>query len=148
MGVKQFIETRATSFNDRTPEAHQARVQHFLAGHRLPMIADWTPRGKVEAYVNEGRWIAECPEEYCNGAEFVDPDWPVMVCSGGCGSGPFGVVFPKERENLTAVLVRRPVPATRNWAPGETVLGLKAENAVMLDGLIDRIVIGISGGSI
>jgi hypothetical protein len=37
-------------------------------------------------------------------------------------------VWPADIEEIERVIFARPVPATRNWVPGETVLGLVAES--------------------
>jgi len=101
-----FIRTRATHFQaDKTDEDKRGRVQRFLVTHGLPTISDWTPTETVEAYINDGRWIAECPH-HCGGAELVDPDWPFFVCSAGCGGGPYEVVFPKQRAKVEAAYIK------------------------------------------
>ncbi len=127
---RPFIETRSTRFGDATEEAHRSRVQWFLAKKMLPLIANWTVRSQrvAVAYVHQDRWIAECPMPGCRSTEFVDPAWPYLVCTAQCGVGPFAVEFPKDREKIEAELIRRPVPATRNWLPGETVADLQREN--------------------
>ena len=85
------------------------------------------------ARVNHGRWIADCPSEGCAGAEMVWPATPLFWC-GGCGNRALGglwrrVALPEraERASIEAALERRGEPAARNWAPGETVEDLLAE---------------------
>jgi len=134
--MQPFIKTRGTTFEQQVKqsgyesleEAHRSVAQRLLASYQLPVIADWTPRGDVVAYVNEGRWVADCPQRDCAGAELVDPEWPLFVCCSGCGCGPHCVIFPKDREKIEAALVKRQVPRTRNWLPGETVSDLQREN--------------------
>lgn len=75
----------------------------------------------VAAYLNHGRWLADCP---CNGAELVAPDLP-MVC-GSCGA-EHQVVFPTDRERIETILNKRPV-LNQNWLPDETVGELEAQN--------------------
>ena len=132
--IRPFIETRTTALLEKprdqigppTPEQRQHWVQTTLASNRLPLVTDWRPRGAdLNARVNQGRWIADCPT--CLGAEFADSAWPVFVCC-SCGEGPRAVVFPPERELLEPELIARPLEA-RNWVPGETVAQLRAENA-------------------
>lgn len=73
---------------------------------------------RIEAYMNHGRWIAECPRPYCGNAVLLQPRQPRFVCKGpgGCAMEAV-VVWPGNADELTAELERRPVPATRNWFP-------------------------------
>ncbi len=75
----------------------------------------------VQAYVNHGRWVADCP---CNGAELVAPKQE-MLC-GSCGM-KHTVEFPKQRTKIEETLNVRP-PHNQNWSVGETVDSLVAEN--------------------
>ena len=77
----------------------------------------------VDAYVNHGRWVADC---VCNGAEIVGPGLE-MVC-GSCGARNT-VTFPgpQTRDQIEAVLSRRE-PYNQNWNPDETVDELIAQN--------------------
>lgn len=84
--------------------------------------------GQAVAYVNEGRWVADCPE--CNAGIGVHVDAPVVVCL-DCG-GVSDVVVPDARARAEAdrVLGRRPV-VNQGWRPDrEDLTDLKAENAV------------------
>lgn len=97
---------------------------------------------KAVAYVNHGRWIADCPTPYCGNALSLEPKQTMFHCSsdvGGCQSIA-EVLWPSETEAIDAVLSNRPIPATRNWAPaghrqaiscrvpdGQTVADLIAE---------------------
>ena len=78
---------------------------------------------EVEAYVNWGRWVADC---VCNGAELVAPGQE-MVC-GSCGARNT-VKFPgvKTRDKIEAALDPRP-PLRQNWYSDETVDELVAQN--------------------
>ena len=103
----------------------------------------------MKAYVNQGRWIATC---HCGGAEAVDPDEPFFYCF-VCGNrstdgNPRLVIFPKDKEQIEAELLKRPViemqgrnaverafqalPAVgrlaRNWTPDETLDDLRQQN--------------------
>jgi len=93
----------------------------------------------VRAYVNHGRWVADCP--FCGGAERVwieglrtapDVEFPFGVVDGvlHCGTtgGTCPVEFPGNRRDIARVLARRSDERTRNWLPGETVEMLVAEN--------------------
>lgn len=95
------------------------------------------------AYVNEGRWVADCPSEGCHGAMLLLGDRRAGFLCGSCFNAEVGhryrpVQWPEERPDIEAVLAERPVPGTRNWTPaarpgwsrgrGETVADLVAEN--------------------
>ena len=128
--TRPFIETRATRFKERDEEKHRARVNTMLVGKGFRAVQDWTPLDTaVSARVHRGAWIADCPLSLCQGAQYADPDWPFFVCTSGCGTGPYPVRFPSEREEIEAELVKRPVLATRGWFPHETVADLRRENA-------------------
>src|SRR5688572_8136085 len=78
---------------------------------------------------NHGRWLVSC--QNCNGAELANPDDPWFWCH-ACFNRVAGhkllpVVWPKNREAITALLRVRPAEA-RNWEPEETVDMLAAEN--------------------
>lgn len=78
----------------------------------------------MNAYVNHGRWVVDCPTAYCTQAWLATPG-PV-TCS-ECGS-TFAPVFPIDKHLIDAALDARLVPATRNWTIGETVQDLIWEN--------------------
>lgn len=89
------------------------------------------------AYVNHGRWVADCPGG-CGGAELAHDD--VFMCR-ECGNvvtrhRPIALVWPAEEDvrAIEAALVVRPV-LNRNWAIDETIGALLAENA--MHGLVD-----------
>ncbi len=79
--------------------------------------------GTIDAYVNHGRWVADCA---CNGAELVAPGQE-MVC-GSCGArNTVKFPSPKTRTDLDVVLSRRE-QFRQNWYPYETVDELVAQN--------------------
>ena len=80
----------------------------------------------MNAYVNHGRWVMDCPTPYCNEAHHAEPGQPV-TCQ-GC-SQTYTPRFPPDAALIDAVLSRRVVVETRNWLPGETVQRLESENA-------------------
>ncbi len=103
------------------------------------------------AYVNHGRWVAECATPGCPGAERKWPGFAVKETTvvdpltGNRFTRLFGisadgwlhcancgqlsrVQFPSEADQIEEVLSMRPVPETRNWMPGETLADLTAEN--------------------
>lgn len=83
----------------------------------------------IDAYMNHGRWVADCPAEGCGfsalaGSHLDCPAHDVVR-----------VVWPTdlEREEIEAELNLRPVDPLvgakhANWRPGETVESLRAEN--------------------
>jgi len=79
----------------------------------------------VKAYVNHGRWVVDCPREFCPTAHQVDT--PGLFACENCGATG-EVEFPSYRRDVERVLGMRPVPQTRNWVPGETVDELLVEN--------------------
>lgn len=84
-----------------------------------------TPRdgaGSVFAYVNHGRWVADCP---CGGAELVTETRPLLC--GSCGMVR-RVVWPPDAEDIENLLAVRVDEKTQNWNPGETLAGLAFEN--------------------
>lgn len=92
----------------------------------------------MTAAINHGTWVARCacgapgvPSPGC--VVFLDAPlgWCVR-CGNAAASGCWRpVLLPPadERAAIEAVLACRPDIATRNWAPGETVADLVAENA-------------------
>jgi len=112
-----------------------------LRGNRSLLLADWfrleglkylieIEQGRheqpVQARILYGRWLVDCPQ--CAGANDVDPDEPVYLCT-SCGwPGNFAhVEFPHERAEIERLLLHRPIH-NRNWFPGETAEYLRWEN--------------------
>ena len=95
----------------------------LTAGGRRPLPFEVHDGGDVDAYVNWGRWVADC---VCNGAELVAPDQE-MVC-GSCGARNT-VTFPGQtiRGKIEIALSRRE-PFNQNWYSDETVDELVAQN--------------------
>lgn len=84
--------------------------------------------GEINAYVNHGRWVADCP--CCSGAMIVDPADPFFFCP-ECrmqGKGWYYVEFPADLLTIERLLTARPDIHTRNWRPGETMDRLSLEN--------------------
>jgi hypothetical protein len=70
------------------------------------------------AYVNHGRWIADCPRPYCNNAFGLEPRQPIFRCAGmgGC-QVVASIQWPSDADEIIEALSKRPVPGTRNWFP-------------------------------
>lgn len=123
------------------------RAHYLNIGGDLAMFgADRAPVGTVDAWIDEGRWLARCPRPGCGGAHVVGDVDPIFWCiycgSTDNGGSPYGVRFPAVglRTAIEALLLKRPEPQpfyarTRNWRVGETIEQLRAENAAV--GLAD-----------
>lgn len=110
-----------------------------VAGSRAAQLAGFCPPpltttagAAARARVNHNRLIADCPD--CGGCEFVWRDGPaVMLClsclNGGIGHAWRPVELPDEYAAIEAALLARPLPANRNFDPGESVADLLAQNA-------------------
>lgn len=113
-----------------TPNGPLAR---FGEPRPLTEVSDAEP---LLARVYEGSWIVDCP---CGGADFAWLAAGVTMC-GSCGNmgkpmrGKWRrFVIAGDRRAIERHLLARPVPATRNWLPGETMGSLIRENAAMLE---------------
>ena len=81
------------------------------------------------AYVNHGRWIANCPFA-CGGAELAREEWFVCrECLNAGGAGRIPLAWPSDEDirAIEAALVERPV-INRNWNPNESIGALLVEN--------------------
>jgi len=83
----------------------------------------------VQARVNHGRWIADCP--FCIGAEMVWFEEPSIFFCFSCRNKAVGehllrVEIPRNYEKIEDILMVRH-PVNRNW-DGETLSALKSEN--------------------
>lgn len=99
----------------------------------------------AQAYVNHGRWVADCPYQYCGNAVALEPKQTTFHCMGGCQLIT-ELRWPPDAEDITEALAARPFPLTRNWAPaghrqaiatgfpdGQTVVDLVAETREHLE---------------
>jgi hypothetical protein len=104
----------------------------------------------LDARMNHGRWIVDCPNPACKGAELARPGED-FICSdcyieealasdGAVGATArareiarvrgevYAVRFPADKAAIEAVLRPRPLKHM-NWQPGESLDGLRQENA-------------------
>lgn len=89
-------------------------------------------------YCEGGIWIAQCPQSWCVGADHYGPGPHTGRIGGLCEdrftcprcTNVVGVIWPDNVDDIMHVLMRRPMPETRNWLPGETVQDLIVENAI------------------
>lgn len=89
-------------------------------------------RVKAEAHISQGRWCADCPTPGCHAASYVSPAdkrmWCIK-CENIAAAGEWvPVKFPRNRERIEELLLRRALPENRNWYPYESVKDLEAEN--------------------
>lgn len=120
--AKAYVGRRAGSRDFH--RAALARIGKELLVERSPSV---NIRG-VNAFVNHGRWIAQCE---CGGAEVVDPKDPFFLCL-NCHNDEFGgrmrlVRFPADQRLVEAALLERKDPRTRNWRVGESIDRLRKE---------------------
>lgn len=85
------------------------------------------------AYVNHGRWVADCPTPFCTGAAVLMPGAPYLC--GNCLNAECGyryrlVEWPIQRREIEDILSARLLPENANWRPGETIERLALENEV------------------
>ena len=89
-------------------------------------------RGKVNAFVNDGRWVVVCA---CGGAQIASVDDRRFWCWECRPAGWATVIWPDDmtRAEAEELLTTRPDIRTRNWRPWEeTVPDLAAENSARL----------------
>lgn len=75
------------------------------------------------AYVNMGRWVADCPA-MCGGAVELEPKQTALPC-GTCGALSV-VVWPPDADGIWMALSVRPLPRTRNWFPKDHDLAVRS----------------------
>lgn len=118
---------------------------HLNAGDSLATLTDSAYRkvtvpapskvrrsAPLPAVVNHGRWLVECDRAGCGGAMYASEQDHRFLCP-ECGNADQGgqwrpVTWPTNLPAIAAVLELRLDPATANWAPGETLEELRAEN--------------------
>jgi len=119
-----------------------------MCGGRLPscpMVDLLT--AKARAWMYSGDWVADCPRG-CGGVEHLydranprNPASPRIVqkpefrCSYCHMVAP--VEWPTQLAEITAVLMLRPIPHTRNWFPAnhETAVRFRAPHGQSIDDL-------------
>lgn len=94
---------------------------------------------RAVVFMAGGRWAASCPRPFCLNAEGFGPQQDgitggltgdMFYCReayGGCGMR-CPADWPSNVSEIEALVMPRPVPATRNWLPGEALHDLLAEN--------------------
>lgn len=80
---------------------------------------------QARAYINHGRWIADCPRD-CGCALTLDPHQPTYACPECKWMG--GVEWPDNADEIWEALQKRAVPRTRNWFPSGHSLALRSNS--------------------
>jgi hypothetical protein len=116
-----------------TAETYLARIPHGSTKRRLRdrkgEVGRPTSDLTVKAYVNHGRWVIDCPDPKCTGAEFLfeDQKHRCSQCDNRAVGGElYDVDLPKNRKAIEKALEVRPV-GNRNWT-NESVAQLRREN--------------------
>lgn len=81
------------------------------------------PDGRARAYVNFGRWIADCPAD-CKSAAELEPHQATYHCT-ECKTIS-AVEWPDQADEIMDALERRPAPRNRNWFPSGHTLAERA----------------------
>lgn len=112
---------------------------HLVKGGLPPAPSIEENQGEVNAIINQGRWLVECPTPDCGGALIVSEQTPFFFCPYCANESNGGkwckVAFPPpaQKREIEALLLKRPARRDfeafhRNWRPGETLTQLRAEN--------------------
>lgn len=125
------ITTWELRFGARSLIQHAGRNPGRFNDRTLPAAGINTDVVAV-ARVNHSSWIVDCP--FCGGAEFASFDRPTFFCcccrNAQTDYQPIPVTLPAAnvRDQIEALLLKRPNPDTRNWTVDETADALQAEN--------------------
>lgn len=125
---------------DRLAASHEEFVSEMVGHPKMAALGIEHPGdpgtvaevAPLVARVYQDAWIVDCPD--CGGAEFYWRDSPRMFCL-SCGNAAVGgkwrpATLPDEAAQIERVLDKRPLRASRNWTPWETVAELEAENII------------------
>lgn len=100
-------------------------------GSPPPLIEPENIRGVVRARVNHSRWIVDCPDRGCPGAEMASLREPYYYCvysrNESNGGLWYTIQYPTDKQAIEAVLLRRdeaigrtagrPCETLRSWSP-------------------------------
>lgn len=129
---------------------HQDFIRNILAlmikaGRAIPSQMIQVLQGKplemaeiapVLAYINHGRWVADCP--FCPGAELIFQDDPTFLClscfNQEANFKSLSIAFPLNTNKIEAILEGRPIIGGRNWEPPKTLNALIEENKLGIEG--------------
>jgi hypothetical protein len=100
-------------------------------GFTVPPKAMVSDAGLLQAFVNDGRWIVQCPD--CNGAQPAFDGELLYMCHGCWNISTQHkwrrVTFPPDRVDIEGALEIRPLSQNRWWKPPETLQDLRDENS-------------------
>ena len=129
---EMFSVSSPREYRDWIIEHGPVKAAAAMVGAELSDVgadARGRPPAPVLAYINEGRWVGDCPQ--CNASMMLLHGAPFLcaMCANtdiDCVARP--VIWPvDEQAEIEAMLTVRPV-ANRNWTPGESVDLLRAES--------------------
>lgn len=129
--TRMTIQTAETRYGtDGGLTAAETAVVRYGNDPSVALNAPTDPNTVAVAYVNNGRWVVECPHG-CGSAQYASKDdrrfWCVECGNGGSGKWAT-VAWPDDPAAIDNALSVRPEPQTANWLPGETIAALVAEN--------------------
>ena len=88
-------------------------------------------QGSINAYINHGRWVTECSLGHGD-AVIVSQGFPYYVCAkGGAaenGGKWYAVVFPVDRGDIEAELLKRTSSKYLSWNTNESLSDIKRQN--------------------
>lgn len=137
IGHQDLLRTnpRLARGNPRTEDEYiEIAMAAARAAQRGALVI--SPRQLI-AYVNDGRWIADCP--HCRAGMMLDPEWTRFPCLGaGCYRLYSDVLWPPNVRAIEEALYRRPM-RNQHWGtergtkrdpglPVETVDDLEQDN--------------------
>ena len=116
------------------PHRWAAIIQSIANMKPVPDALETVPRLHAKAYVNNGRWVIDCPAQGCGGAQLASLSDHRYLCH-ECGNvltqgHPVPVIWPDDamRQEIETLLMRRPTEGKRNWFTYESVEDLDDEN--------------------
>ena len=121
-GANRAVDTGDTYFN----ELGTSLSKQVLRIRELIKQKPFSDKPPLQAKINYGRWVIECPN--CNNAEFAFEDRLFFCTQCNNGNGELRkVILPTKRKQIEKVLGKRLI-VNRHWKSGETIDSLIAEN--------------------
>jgi hypothetical protein len=118
--MKPRFGSAASIYGCATEAEYREKHAVFCARNRTSIVAE--RRETVMAYLNNGRWVADC---LCGAGMGAYPGWASRCF--GCGAIYVDVIFPTAWEDGEDVIWERP-RVDHEWANGKTVTDLISEN--------------------
>ena len=120
--MRPFLAARVVTQSSALACHAAAMMRHGIPTHRRAET--------VTAYVNDGRWVADCP---CGSGILLVPGWALGTCF-ECG-GIAEIAWPDEKAivAIDAALGERVKRSTMNWTPDETIESLQIETLANAD---------------